>query len=276
MSAAAEGTLGGRSGGGQPVRSASTGVHATLIVLDAIAATGRPMHLSELAHELPVPKSTIHRVCAVLVERGWLVREGDGAYALGIRALRLGARSDELPIVTAFRTVAADFLTRHDEMLALAVLDGDESLVIAIEETSQPIRLVTHVGAKVEAFASASGRVLLAALPAEQVDARLAGRTLVTPTGRRLSGVAELQIFLAEVRARGYAENVEETAVGLYAASVPVRNAAETTLAALTTCVPTSRVTEERRRSILEDLVANGRTLSSLVDWLPAFTARRP
>jgi DNA-binding IclR family transcriptional regulator len=276
VSAVADKTLGGRSDNGAAGRSTSTGVHATLIVLDTLAAASGPMQLSELARELTVPKSTIHRICAVLVERGWAVRDAAGAYALGIRALRLGSRSNDLPIVSAFRTVAAEYLTRHDEMLALAVLDGEESLYIAIEETSQPVRLVTHVGSKTPAFASASGRVILAALPPAQIDALFAGQPLVTPTGRRLNGVPELQIFLAEVRERGYAENMEETAIGLYAASVPVTNAAGMTLAALTTCIPTSRMTEERRDAMLDDLRAEGRTLSELVEWLPAFNARRP
>ena len=72
----------------------------------------------------------------------------DGRFALGIRALRLGSYSAELPIVTAFRTVAATFLDELDETIALAVVDGGESLYIAIEETSQPVRYVTHVGSK--------------------------------------------------------------------------------------------------------------------------------
>ena len=276
MSTVARETLRRRGDESTAGRSASTGVHATLIVLDALAGATGPMQLSDLTRELTVPKSTIHRICAVLVERGWAVRGDEGGYALGIRALRLGSRSNDLPMVTAFRTVAAEFLTRHDEMLALAVLDGEESLFIAIEETSQPVRLVTHIGSKTPAFASASGRVILATLPPAQIDALFAGRPLVTPTGRRLNGVPELQIFLAEVRQRGYAENMEETAIGLYAASVPVTNAAGMTLAALTTCIPTSRMTEERRGAMLDDLRAQGRILSELVSWLPAFNARRP
>ena len=276
MSTVARETLRSRGDESTAGRSASTGVHATLIVLDALAGAPGPMQLSDLTRELTVPKSTIHRICAVLVERGWAVRGDEGGYSLGIRALRLGSRSNDLPMVTAFRTVAAEFLTRHDEMLALAVLDGEESLFIAIEETSQPVRLVTHIGSKTPAFASASGRVILATLPPAQIDALFAGRPLVTPTGRRLNGVPELQIFLAEVRQRGYAENMEETAIGLYAASVPVTNAAGMTLAALTTCIPTSRMTEERRGAMLDDLRAQGRILSELVGWLPAFNARRP
>ena len=260
-------TAGGRQG-------TSTGVHATLAVLDLLAAQA-PLGLSEMARELGIAKSTLHRICAVLVDRGWAVRDADGRFALGIRALRLGSSSAELPIVTAFRTVAARFLTRHDETIALAVLDGVESLFIALEETSQPVRLVTHVGSKTPAFSSASGRVVLASSPPPAVAAMFGGQLLVTPTGRRLNGVAELQEMLDEVRERGYAENWEETAEGLYAASAPVVNGEGVTIAALTTCVPVCRMTPERREVIVADLRELGATLSDLISWLPSFDARR-
>jgi DNA-binding IclR family transcriptional regulator len=263
-----------RAGGnGKPVTSA--GVQGTLAVLDLLAA-GSPLSLSEISRELGIAKSTLHRICTVLVERGWAVRDREGRFDLGIRALRLGSSSAELPVVTAFRTVAAEFITRHDETIALAVLDGVESLFIAIEDTSQPVRLVTHVGSKTPAFASASGRVVLASQSPAAVAAMFGGRPLVAPTGRRLNGVAELESILAEVRARGYAENWEETAEGLYAASVPITNDSEITLAALTTLIPISRITRERREAIVADLLASGARLSGLVHWLPSFSSRRP
>jgi DNA-binding IclR family transcriptional regulator len=249
-------------------------VHATLRVLDLLAGRS-PLQLTEISRELGIAKSTVHRICSVLLERGWAVRDQEGRFELGIRALGLGSRAEELPIVIAFRTVAAEFLTRHDETIALAVLDGDESLYVALEETSHPVRLVTHVGSKTPAFASASGRVVLASMSDASVGALFGDRPLLTPTGRRLNGVAELRTILDEVRAQGYAENREDTAVGLYAASVPVRNARGVVLAALTTVVPASRITPDRREPILHDLLAEGRRLSELVAWLPAFTSRR-
>jgi len=256
-------------------RSSSSGVQATLRILDLLAASAS-LQLSELARELGLAKSTVHRICAVMFDRGWVVRDAEGRYDLGIRALRLGSRSAQLPIVTAFRTVAAEFLTRYDETLALAVLDGAESLYLALEETSHPIRLVTHVGSKTPAFASASGRVVLASWPAEAVDALFHGQPLVTPAGRRLNGLPELHALLDQVRAQGFAENWEETAIGLYAASVPIVNDEGLTLAALTTCIPISRVTPERREEIVEALVEEGRKLSELTGWLPGFVGRRP
>jgi len=255
--------------------STSTGVKATLAVLDLLAAQS-PLSLSEISRELGIAKSTLHRICAVLVERGWAVKDADGRFSLGIRALRLGSSSSELPIVTAFKTVAAEFLTSQDETIALAIVDGVESLFIALEETSQPVRLVTHVGSKTPAFASASGRIVLASHPPAAVAAMYGGKLLVTPTGRRLNGVAELQSILAEVRERGYAENWEETAEGLYAASVPVTNDEHVTLAALTTLIPVSRITPDRRERIVADLSTLGAQLSELVGWLPSFSSRRP
>ena len=210
-----------------------------------------------------------------MVERGWAVRDHESRFDLGIRALRVAGRAEDLPIVVAFRTVAAEFLALHDETVCLAVLDGAESLFVALEETSHPVRLVTFVGSKTPAFASASGRVVLASQSSEQIAATFPHGPLVTPTGRRLNGLPELLSILGRVREDGFAENWEDTAVGLYAASVPVTNEEGVVLAALTTCVPTSRITPERRNAIVADLCAAGDRLSRFVAWLPAFATRR-
>src|SRR5262249_10478353 len=93
-------------------RMTSYGVPPTLRRLGPLPG-GRALQLSEISRELGLPKSTIHRVCSILVERAWAVREDDGRYSLGVRALALGSRAGELPIVVGFRTVAAELLTKH-------------------------------------------------------------------------------------------------------------------------------------------------------------------
>jgi DNA-binding IclR family transcriptional regulator len=94
---------------------------------------------------------------------------------------------------------------------------------------------------------------------------------------RRLNGTTELHRILDEVRAQGHAENDGETAHGLYAASVPIVNDSQTALAAFTTLIPASRVSEpERRQAILASLHELGSRFSELVSWLPSYSARRP
>src|SRR5689334_7975004 len=86
-----ETTAGGRDGAGRA--RGSPGIHGALSVLEALGAHGT-LTLSDLAAELGMPKSTLHRVCAALVERGWALRRRDGSYELGIRALGVGARAE--------------------------------------------------------------------------------------------------------------------------------------------------------------------------------------
>ena len=57
-----------------------------------------PLSLSELSSQLSLPKSSLFRVCAVLAERGWVLRNADGRYVLGIRAFGLTAQSTEYPL----------------------------------------------------------------------------------------------------------------------------------------------------------------------------------
>ena len=252
----------------------SPGVHAALSVLEALIARA-PLSLSDLTTELKIPKSSLFRVCAVLADRGWVLRNADSRYVLGIRAFGLTAQSAEYPIVRAFRSIAAELLTKHNETVCLAVLDSDESTFIAIEETTHPVRLVTHVGSRTPAFASASGRVLLADRSPGVVAGQFAGRALVTPTGRRLRDVNELLDILREVNRAGFAENQDETAVGLHTISVPVRNAGRSVLAALTMCIPTSRITAPRRHELIADMTAAGSRFSESVAPLAAWNANR-
>ncbi len=247
----------------------SPGVHAVLDVLESLGESGQ-LSLAELTRRLGLPKTSVHRVCGALVERGWVLRDAaSGVYSLGIRALGVGAAAAELPIVVAFCPVAAELLARHNETVCLTLLDGEDSLFVAKAETTHPVRLVTSVGSRLPAFAAASGRVLLADLPGEAVEIAYAGRPLITPTGMDLGGVPDLLRLLARARDDGFAENVEETALGLHCLAVPVRNGRGRALAAMTVCVPTGRIDPARREVLLTDLRATVARLESDVAWLP-------
>ena len=91
----------------------------------------------------------------------------------GSGALRLGSRAEALPIVIGFRSVAAQFLTlsRRDDRAGRA--GRDQSIYVAIEETSHPSASSRTSGSTTPAFASASGRVVLASLPAETMQAHV-------------------------------------------------------------------------------------------------------
>ena len=249
-------------------RVRSAGVATVLDVLDALDGRGM-LTLSELSRETGAPKSTLHRVCSMMLERGWIARDANTAtLGLGPRTAWLARAAPAAALTNGFHSVAGRLVARHNETTCLVVLDGLDSLFVAKVETTHPVRLVTSVGSRLPAFASAAGRVLLADLPLERVDAMLADSDLVTPTGRQLGGLAELDRILTRTRKLGYGENIDETALGLHCIAVPI-GPAGTVAAALTLCVPSGRMTSERKAEMLPDLIGAARSLTPSADLLP-------
>ena len=238
----------------RPARAASPGISAVLDVLEVLDRQG-PVTLAELARETGTAKSTLHRVCSMMSERGWVARDPRSGYIeLGPRVAWLARATPLSPLTAGFHSVARWLLARHNETTCLTVLDGHDSLFIAKEETSHAVRLVTSVGSRLPAFAAASGRAMLAYRPEEEVAALYGGCELETPTGRRLEGLDELFGILREARRRGYAENIDETALGLHCVAVPVGPPGRV-VAAITLCVPSGRMTAARKREMLPDLL---------------------
>lgn len=250
--------------GYQPVRrtgAGSPGITAVLDVLDALDRRG-PATLAQLARETGVPKSTLHRVCLMMSERGWVARDSlTGRIELGPRVAWLARSAPLSPLTAGFHGVARRLVATHNETTCLTVLDGRDAVFIAKEETTHPVRLVTAVGARLPAFAAASGRVMLADRPESEVIAMYAGYELVTPTGRRMGGLEELLEILRAARRRGYAENIDETALGLHCLAAPVGPPGRV-VAAITFCVPSGRMTAPRKREMLRDLLVTVRGIT--------------
>jgi IclR family acetate operon transcriptional repressor len=255
-------------------RAASPGISAVLDVLDVLDREG-PTTLAQLARETGTAKSTLHRVCSMMSDRGWVARDPRSGYIeLGPRVAWLARAAPVSPLTAGFHGVARRLLARHNETTCLTVLDGRDSVFIAKEETTHAVRLVTAVGSRLPAFAAASGRVMLADRPEEEVAALYSGSELVTPTGRQLEGLEELAAILREARRRGYAENVDETALGLHCLAVPVGPPGRV-VAAITLCVPSGRMSGARRREMLPDLMRAARDIvPSPLDRDPASPAK--
>lgn len=230
--------------------------------------------LSELSRETGAAKSTLHRVCSMMLERGWIARdESTATLGLGPRTAWLARTAPAAALTNGFHSIAGRLVARHNETTCLVVLDGLDSLFVAKLETTHAVRLVTSVGSRLPAFASAAGRVLLADLPGDRVDAMFEGTDLVTPTGRRLEGLGELHRILARIQEFGYGENIDETALGLHCIAVPVGPPGRVA-AALTLCVPSGRMSSERVAEMLPDLCNAARSLAPLADAPPPATWR--
>src|SRR5216683_5344382 len=190
-----------------------------LLLLSIIAESPRRgMGLSELAEHAGFDKATTHRLARVLVRHGYFVQDHETRrYRLGVRVLDLGfaylagidLRERALPYM---QELAREF----GGSVSLAQLDGTDIVYLERIPASQwMVSLEMRVGSRVPAHVTSMGKALLACLTDAQVRALLQGRKLQPLTARSITTTRQLLGELADIRARGFAINDEETVIGL-------------------------------------------------------------
>jgi IclR family transcriptional regulator, KDG regulon repressor len=228
-----------------PRRSASYAVPAveSAISLLEVLGAAQPMSLTEISKKLGLGKSSVYRLLVTLVRRGYVERDPHsdryqltyGLFALGSRAVeRLGLREVAQPIMQRLGS-------QTGESVNLGVLDGFRTVSIHLVESAHPLHIHMRIGG-VPAHATSTGKVLLAALPPDELARRLTGRRLMNLTDRTIKNRAALQKELRRVRDQGYAVDDEECSLGLRCVGAPVRDHHGTVVAALSVVAPCHRL----------------------------------
>lgn len=200
--------------------SASPAVSRAAAILDALAAAPtQPLGPSELARRTGTAKSTVINLCSALADAHLLRRSASG-YLLGHRLAVLGsAYLKSVREVEEFYECCRSELATVPQTVQLAVLaEGATVVYLARQDGSDPLQLglASEIGRSVPAQCTAAGKALLAALPPEELDRRLAGlAALPAVTDRSLTDVDAVRAELARCRSRGYATEHGEVVPGV-------------------------------------------------------------
>jgi DNA-binding IclR family transcriptional regulator len=177
-------------------------------ILRYLARQPRPVPASAIARDLGLPRSTTYHLLSELAGAGFVVHLADDRrYGLGISAYELGTgyvRQEPLQLLARVPLSVLTDQTGHSSHLA--VMHGREVLYVIEERAPGRPPLVTDVGVRLPAQLTASGRAMLAALPAAGVRALFpepAAFVLRNERGPRT--LQQLRYLLAEVRQQGYA-----------------------------------------------------------------------
>ncbi|MFI1442307.1 IclR family transcriptional regulator [Streptomyces fructofermentans] len=231
----------------------------TVALLELLAARGdRPARLDELAEELGVPRSSMYQLLQTLVDCGWVRSDTTGSlYGIGIRALLTGTSYlDSDPHVRTVRPYLDEASDALGETIHLARLDGPDVVYLATRESHEYLRTISRVGRRIPAHAGALGKALLA----ERDDAELPlpDDPLERFTPNTHTGRATLLADLADVRARGYSIDREETVTGVAGFGFALRYGSPAT-DAISCSVPVPRLDaahEERVVAVMREVRA--------------------
>ena len=182
-----------------------------------------------------------------LTDRGWVAPvDGGSRLRLGLRALQVGSRFVDEDEVVAHVGPSLDRLAAvTGETVQQARLDGDQVVYLAKRDTSHPVRIISSIGTRLPAHATALGKALLAADPG--AGARLAG-PLVALTPHTLRRACRGRGGPGADPTRGYAVDDGEAAEGLrcFAVVVPAGRGVGAPTDAISVSVP---ILPARRRA---------------------------
>lgn len=225
-----------------------------LDILEELARSPRPQSLTQLANNLGRNSNEIYRMVNYLEWRGYIRREQhSGNYFLSLKLYELAHLNPPLQNLLNAATIPMEQLTQTlRESCHLGVLRHGQLVVMKQALSPEKICLSVEVGGRFSAVHTASGRLLLAHLAPEELDAFLE----IDPDFRQLSPPEKdaFLVRLAEIRAKGYSDAESETHVGINDFSVLVGNPKIGLTAALTVASLTFAKSAPDRKEILSAL----------------------
>jgi IclR family pca regulon transcriptional regulator len=239
-----------------------------LTVIKAFNRARPSMTLSEVAKRTGLNRAAARRFLLTLVREGYA--ETDGKYfRLRPKILELGFSAlSSISFAEIARPIMDDLANEIDEMCLAAVLDGDWVVYVLRTSTQRVVSVNLDVGSRLPAFCMSTGRVLLAALPNEELDRWLADLTVVRHTEHTIVSKRKLRDAILRARREGYSSMAEEYEIGFRSLSVPITDIAGEVIAALNICCPSARVSLERME--LDFLPPLRRAAVDIQESLPA------
>ncbi|GAA3183100.1 IclR family transcriptional regulator [Rhodococcus baikonurensis] len=217
----------------------------TVDVLELLARR-QPLGLGDLADALAIPKSSLHGVMRTLESRGWVEENRDSQqFRLGLGAVLVGNSFLQQDEVVAATAGSLEWLVDHTgETAQLARLEGTEVVYLAKRQSTHAVSLVSTIGGRLPAHATALGKALLSTRTTEELD-RLLSFPLKAMTAHTRITRDDLYEDLALTRSRGYAAEEGEVADGLvcFAVALPW---SRPTVDAVSVSIPSFRASPKR------------------------------
>lgn len=207
--------------------------------------------VSAIAHELEVGTSSAHRLLSTLVHEGVVARQPNGrAYSLVDGVVVAPARAELDRVLAAAPPVLERLRDLFEETVHIAVLSGKSIVYAAAVESHQMMRVTSRVGEKAPAHLSAAGKILLAHRPDHEMEPLYHAEKLERRTPYSIDNGSELRDELTRIRNNGYARNISESEIGLYALAVPIFSNSGEALCSLTISGPEIRIAPQRGESL--------------------------
>jgi DNA-binding IclR family transcriptional regulator len=215
-----------------------------LEVLEVVGKMGQPATAVDIENLSGLPKATVHRLCNLLIEEGYLRRDITGrGYELGERFSRLAVQAVSNQGQRSERHAILESVVRDiGETCNITVPSATSMLYLDRVESEWPLRIQLPPGSNVPLHCTASGKLFLATLPHARRERLIEKLQLEKKSVNTITDPTDLSVELDKIAASGIGTDNEEFIQGLVAVAVPIRAQNGRLVATLATHGPVIRM----------------------------------
>ncbi|WP_083748624.1 IclR family transcriptional regulator C-terminal domain-containing protein [Pelomonas sp. KK5] len=218
-----------------------------LQVLRAFSEFRRQLTMAQVSQATGLSRAAVMRCLHTLKKLGYVQEEPEGRrFSLRPQVLAL---AHGYLASTPLAAIAQPHLDRVSgtlrESCSIATLDGEDIVYICRSAETRIMSINLIVGTRLPAYCTSMGRVLLAQLPAVELDRYLDGLRLVARTDRTVGSVTRLRKLILQAREDDYAMIDQELEAGVCSIAVPIRDGRGKAVAAINIGAHAARVSRE-------------------------------
>lgn len=244
-------------------------VQRAVAVLKAFTDAQPEVGLSALARVVGLNKATTYRLLTALEREGLIAKNSAGDhYRLGPELIALGVRAMRSSDVRAVSRAELETLARETgETATLEVLAGSDVLILDEVIGSHLVSATHWVGTRWHAYATSTGKAMLAHLSRKQLRDALPARMALSGKGVRTR--ADFYKELEKIRAQGFATNVEELESGFAAVGAPIFNHNGDVIAAISIGGPRARFSDKVIKQLAPRVKQSAARISQQLGYRP-------
>lgn len=237
-----------------------------LEILEYIVLSGKELSLKEIAEEMGLHISTVHRYLSTLINMGYVRKTSTGCYKPGFRILELSSyilQSFDLREIA--RPYLVELMNNSKQTVHLTIKDGYEGVYIDKIEGAETLPMMSRIGMRMPLYSTAFGKVLLAYSSEEYIEEYLKKVPLIPRTENTITDPEKLREELEKIRKDGYAFDEEENERGIKCIGAPIFDFSGKVVAAVSISGYYLAFEGENRSKLLSEVLKTCERISSVL-----------
>ena len=245
-------------------------VDNALRIFELFMDSVKELGLTEISQRLGLGKSTVHRLLSTMEAREFIEQNPEtGRYRLGVKIIHIGAsKLGSISIIDECHPILEELSAVTGESAHLSFYSNGRTTFVDKVKGANPAVMASMIGYSTPAYASASGKIFLAFMPRDELDALLRVVEFTPRTPFTITSRVDLLDILEKVRVHGYSEDQQEGDEGLVCFAAPVWGYENKLLASMSVSGAATRM-NSRKDMLVGEIMDAAQKASRRCGWHP-------